>query len=676
MPEDAYSRWSPSVANEKLLREIEELKKKNAGLEKQVGHFKSIVRDITDMKTAEQRIQESEDKFRKLFQNHSAVKLVLDSGTGKILDANDAAIRFYGWNAEELKKMHITQINTLSEAEIKKEMEMARTLKKTYFNFKHRLANGETRDVEVFSNKITVGGKDLLFSVIHDITDKKLVEEQLRLISSSVEQSPVSIIITDAEAKIRYVNPSFTKITGYLPKEVEGIDLRSFKTGHRSQGDDIFKVLPESQWSGELRSRNKSGKLYWEYLVISPIRNDNDEVTNYVAVTEDITERKKLYEELVNAKEKAEESERMKLVFLANMSHEIRTPMNGILGFADLLNEPGLSRHKQQKFIEIIKKSGNRMLDTVNDLIDISRVDTGMIRCNDSEINLKEKLNDLYRFFLPQTNQKAIHLILKNDLTDNSSVIITDQTKLDSILTNLIKNAIKFTDSGTIEFGCKGKEGFLEFFVRDTGIGIPAGKQAAIFNRFEQAGTDESREFQGSGLGLAITKAYVELLNGHIWLESEEGKGSVFYFTIPFRQKEEAGKKPIKSDAEGIGIPRLKGKKVLISEDDFYSREMLSYLLGKTGAAIQTAKDGPETVTVFQQGGFDLVLLDIRLPGMDGFEVLGEIRSVDPSIMVIAQTAYAMDTDISRVRKAGFTDYLTKPVGQNQLYTLLQKYLR
>jgi PAS domain S-box-containing protein len=575
--------------------------------------------------------------------------------------------------------MNISKINTLSPSEIKREMLRARRLLNTQFNFKHRIADGSVKDVEVFSSRITAGGRVLLHSIIIDVTEKRSTERQLKLLSRSVEQSPVSVIITDTNGKIEYVNPGFEKITGYSLQEVKGKTPRILNSGYQSR--EFYKdlwttILAGKDWHGEFRNKKKNGELYWIQAVISPILNSKGEVTNFVSIRENITERKKMIEDLIEAKEKAEENDRLKSAFLANMSHEIRTPMNGILGFAEILKEPELSHQERQKFISIIQKSGQRMLDTVNDLIDISKIDTGQEKVYLSETNINEQLENLYNFFLPQTQQKGLMLFLSGPLPAEYALTETDRAKLDSILTNLIKNAIKFTFMGEIRIGCRIREQVLEFSVSDTGIGVPVNKREAIFNRFEQADMENAKAYQGSGLGLAISKSYVEMLGGEIWLESEEGRGSVFYFTLPFKKSRLQYSGRIRNKTfKSNGIPRLAGKRILVAEDDLFSREMITYQLEKTDAILLTAKDGLETIRMFEQNNIDLVLLDIRLPEMDGFEVLRQLRLKNPEVRIIAQTAYAMLEDINKFREAGFTDYLTKPISQEKLYDMLGKYL-
>jgi len=238
--------------------------------------------------------------------------------------------------------------------------------------------------------------------------------------------------------------------------------------------------------------------------------------------------------QLQEAKRKAEESNLLKSAFLANMSHEIRTPMNGILGFAELLKEPDLTGDKQQKYIKLIEKSGLRMLNIINNIIDISKLESGLMEVTSMKSNIIEQMEYIYNFFKPEIESKRLQLLLKSTLSAKEAIITIDREKLYAILTNLVKNAIKFTNEGSIVFGCDKVGDYLEFFVKDTGIGIPKDRQEAIFDRFIQADIEDKMAHQGAGLGLSISKAYVEMLGGKIWVESAQGKGSTFYFTLPY----------------------------------------------------------------------------------------------------------------------------------------------
>ena len=385
----------------------------------------------------------------------------------------------------------------------------------------------------------TKNGEQCMVSLV-DITEHIQSEEKLKLLGRVIEQSPVTVVITDKEGNIRYTNPKFTEITGYSLNEVVGQNPRILKSGEQSSEfyNELWKtILSGNDWHGEFHNRKKNGDLYWESAVISSIVNDSGDIAYFFSVKEDITEKKQMIADLIKAKEKAEESDRLKTTFLANMSHEIRTPMNGILGFADLLKEPNLSGETQNEYINILEKSGVRMLNTINDIIDISKIESGQMMASISETNITELIEQIFSFFKPTVEQKGIQFFLRNSLPVNEAKIKTDHQKVYGILSNLLRNAIKFTKEGFIEIGynlCKtDPHPELIFYVKDTGIGIPQENMNIIFERFRQGSESNSRNYEGAGLGLSISKAYVEMLGGKIWVESEEGKGSTFYFTIP-----------------------------------------------------------------------------------------------------------------------------------------------
>jgi len=293
------------------------------------------------------------------------------------------------------------------------------------------------------------------------------------------------------------------------------------------------RVLNNEQFTIEDAIDTGNGIIYIQ-VTFNPIAKKG-KVVGGSCFGSDITFRKRAEIELINAKERAEESDRLKTSFLANMSHEIRTPMNGILGFSELLKNPELSGEKQQEYISIIENSGARMLNIINDIIDISKIEAGLMKISIQESNINEQMQYIYIFFKPEVEVKRMMLILNKTLPDEEAIINTDREKFYAILTNLVKNALKYSNQGKIEFGYFNKGTFLEFYVKDTGIGIPNDRQAAIFERFIQADVDNKMAIQGAGLGLSITKSFIEMLGGKIWVESEVGVGSTFYFTLPFQ---------------------------------------------------------------------------------------------------------------------------------------------
>lgn len=392
---------------------------------------------------------------------------------------------------------------------------------------------------------------------------------------------------------------------------------------------------------------------------------------------EKIHEIEKYADELKKSKEKAEESDRLKSAFLANISHEIRTPMNGILGFAELLKEPKLTGEQQRQYINIINKSGRRMLNIINDIVQISKIESGQEKLFVSEVNINEQVDFIYKFFKPEAENKGLQLKLKTPTTTDKLILKTDREKLYSILTNLVKNAIKYTDSGSIEIGYKieenKKQSFVEFYVSDTGIGIPKDRQKAIFERFVQADIEDRDAREGAGLGLAITKAYVELMGGKISVDSMEGKGSVFSFTLPC-----SSVKNIKK-ATSINIPHNditieKKLNILVAEDDETSLQFLSVILKSISNKILKAANGAEAVEICKQHpDIDIILLDIQMPVMNGYEATRQIRQFNPDVVIIAQTAFALPDDEKKVKEAGCNGYISKPIKTDKLLSIIKE---
>jgi PAS domain S-box-containing protein len=514
------------------------------------------------------------------------------------------------------------------------------------------------------------------------------VQTQLRKLSRAVEQSPNTIVITDTDGKIEYANPITSKLTGYALEELIGNNPRVLGSGETSQEEykqlwDTIKAGKE--WIGEFHNKKKNGELYWESATIAPVFDDLGIITNFLAIKKDITEDKNILLELIEAKEHAEESDRLKSSFLANISHEIRTPMNGILGFAELLKTPELSSDIQENYIRIIEQSGNRMLNIINDIVDISKIEAGQMKIHIQETNVNQLLSDLQVFFTPESKKKGLSLSLTTLLPDEESNIQTDHHKLTQILSNLIKNALKFTKSGSIEFGYSltgsptkltepnSELVKLQFFVKDTGVGIPANQTEMIFERFRQGSVSLTRAYEGAGLGLSISKAFIELLGGQIWVESESGKGSVFYFNLPFSKKTIASSKIVPIN---LG-PKLRSSHILIAEDDEICMTYIKTILKNEDISIFEASNGIDAVDIVKiNQKIDLVLMDMKMPEMDGYEATRQIKLMRPRLPVIAQTAYAFVEDLEKARKAGCDDYITKPIKKQELLLKIQNLIR
>jgi PAS domain S-box-containing protein len=517
-----------------------------------------------------------------------------------------------------------------------------------------------------------------IICTVRDISERKKAEGVVRKLSTAVQQSPYLIVISDTAGNLEYVNPKFTELTGYRSSEAIGANPNILKSG--KQDSVFYKEMWETiksgkVWRGQFQNKKKNGELYWEAASISAILNESGDIINFIKFGDDITLQKNIETKLQIALEKALESDRLKSAFLANMSHEIRTPMNGILGFINLLNAPNLSKNQIDKYSDIINKSGERLLNTINDIIDISKIEAGQMVVSTTETSIYNVLDELYSFHSSEANQKGLSLILEPSLTNGPVDIITDDYKLHGILTNLIKNAIKYTKKGSVTFGYSVKENFIEFFVEDTGIGIPKDRLQAIFNRFEQADIEDRSVFEGSGLGLAISKAYAEMLRGEIFVESEEGKGSRFTFTIPYVKtiKKETEQIPESIDNDPA---RIKNLNLLIVEDDDVSSELLKASLQGLFKEIIFVDNGKDAIeTCRNKPELDLVLMDIKMPIMNGYDATTEIRKFNKDLVIIAQTAYAFLGDKEKAIEVGCNDYITKPINKVLLLEIINKHV-
>jgi PAS domain S-box-containing protein len=365
---------------------------------------------------------------------------------------------------------------------------------------------------------------------------KEKAEEKLRLLNRAVEQSPVSIVITNQQGNIEYVNPKFTELTGYTFEESIGKNPAILKSGLHSK--DFYKQLWDritagKDWFGEMMNKKKSGDFYWENVLISPMTDEKGSITHFVGIKEDITEKKAMLENLINAKEKAEESDRLKTSFLHNISHEIRTPLNAIVGFSTFLSDPDLTPDKRSMYTDIIISSNDQLLTIIDGIMKISTIETGQVNIRQTKSETYRLVSTLYNQFQPVATKKNLGFTLDCGNVTETTLMFTDEGKLRQILTNLLDNAFKFTHEGSIRFSCNSRDEFIEFSVEDTGIGIPKEEQGKIFERFYQTKKPDSHVYSGTGLGLSICAGYASILGGSLSVQSSSGKGSVFCLTLP-----------------------------------------------------------------------------------------------------------------------------------------------
>ncbi|MCG8484865.1 MAG: PAS domain S-box protein, partial [Clostridia bacterium] len=515
--------------------------------------LEGMIIDISKQKEVERSLKESEEKYRKLIENSlQGLYIIKDN---KILFCSKKMANIFGYNsAEEVNGLDVTELvheSSLETVLINIKNRISGKQKIAHYNFLAKKKNGETIEVETLGSKILLDGQPAIQGVLKDVTQQKASEERLRKLSQAVEQSPTSIVITDLKGVIEYVNPYFIYLTGYTAEEAIGKSTNILKSNHTP--NEVYKdlwttITSGKEWVGEILNRKKSGELYWESVKIAPIKDISGIITHFVGIKDDITDQKRIQNELILTKEKAIESDNLKTSFLANMSHEIRTPMNAIMGFSSLLSDESLTFEERDEFIQLINSNSNTLLNLIDDIIDIAKIEAGQLSVSNKDFDINELLSEInatYQEINTKQNEDSIKLIWDKNETDNISVINTDPHRLKQVLSNLIENAMKYTKEGEINFGYKllkninvgEKTKKLQFYVRDTGIGIPSNKLNVIFDRFRQADDSHTRIFGGTGLGLAISKNIAQLLGGDINVVSMENKGSVFYFTIPIIDK-------------------------------------------------------------------------------------------------------------------------------------------
>ena len=675
--------------NETLIRKMEDRMLKSEEAEKKIRIYASqLETEIEHKKQIAQTLKESEEKYRSIFEN-SGIAILLTAPDGRIFSANDFACRLFDRTEEEILQLGRDGLVDSSDTRLSILLDERKRTGHAKGELTFIKKDGSKFLTEVSSVIfLDKDGNELTSMVIRDLTEQKKAEKalkeselQFRILA---ESAPVGIFTTDAQGSTNYVNPRWCEISKISAEESMGNGW--LKAVHLDDLDNLAHnwqqtTLANIGSKAEYRFVHPDGFEAWVIGQAVPQKDETGKITRYIGTITDITERKKMEADLIFAKEKAEESDRLKSAFLANMSHEIRTPMNGILGFAELLKKPNLTGEQQQDYIDIIEKSGARMLNIINDIVDISKIESGQMKVLLNDTNVNEQLEFIYTLFNREVEQKGLHLSLKKSLLPSEAIISTDREKLYAILANLVKNAIKYTNNGSIEFGY-GITGtnhalWLQFFVKDTGIGIAKYRQEAIFERFIQADIFDKMALQGAGLGLAISKAYVEMLGGRIWVESEKGKGSTFYFTLPYLIKTEEKKIGTTAFSGSEDVNYIKPLKIIIAEDDEPSSKLISIGVRKFGKEVIIVKTGIEAVETFRMNpDTDLILMDIQMPEMDGLDATRQIRQFNSDVIIIAQTAYALSGDREKAIAAGCNDYITKPIKTENLLNMVRTYIK
>ena len=589
--------------NEVLIRKIEDKMLQTEKSEKKLKEYaENLEKEIFERKKYEESLIKSEDYNRLLFTT-SPIGLALCRMDGTLIDINPAYAKIIGRTIEETLKLSYWDITP--EKYTQQEKEQLKKLEETshYGKYEKEYIHKDGHLVPVLLQGLILerDGERFIWSSVEDITERKKAEVALQgsqhLFQTLAEVSPVGIFKTTPDGDTTYVNPKWSELSGLSLEEAAGNNWLS-----AVHPDDREKVIRgwqsnlsvKTPSTAEYRFVHKNGKIVWVFGNAVP-EWINDEINGYIGTITDISTIKQYEIELLQAKDKAEESDKLKTAFLHNISHEVRTPMNAIIGFSDLITDPDLSPDVRNEFIETITRSSNQLLSIITQIVNMATIEAGQVKISEKEISLNSVLKMASDQFSSEANRKKISLKYKTVLSDKEDKIITDETKLVQIISNLLGNSLKFIKQGSIDYGYVVKEKYIEFYVKDTGIGIPEEMYEEIFKRFRQVEEGMARQYEGSGLGLSISKAYVELLGGTIWVTSKLGKGSEFYFTIPFK-KISLNKSPGKENDKKYKPEPEKKVTILVAEDEDVNFILLTHYLSGTNIVIVHANNGSEAV--------------------------------------------------------------------------------
>jgi PAS domain S-box-containing protein len=645
-----------------------------------------VLRSLQARDAATQALWASEERYRQFFQVNTAVKLVIDPQSGLITDANQAAFDFYGYPRATLLGMPIGRINGLSAAAWQQEMDGAGGEHRRYHNSRHHLASGEIRDVEVYTGPGEIDGRPMLYSIIHDITERKRLEAESRLLSEAVTQTNAAIMMTDAAGNIAFVNDAFERTTGYRRAEVIGLTPRLLQSGTTPQAvyQELWQTIISGRtWRGEIYNRKKSGDLYWEMTTISPVADAAGTITHFIAVKEDISLRKQHENELLTAKQAAEAANLAKSQFLATMSHEIRTPLNGILGMAQILLMPDLEPDEKQEAARTILNSGQTLLTLLNDILDLSKIEAGKLELARKAFVPARLISDTATLFQESARSRGLALTTSWQGSADRR-FWGDPIRIRQMLSNLVSNAIKFTEKGFLRIEGEertGRDGevVLVFTVIDSGIGIRPEQQANLFQPFSQVDSSNTRKFSGTGLGLSIVRRIAEQMGGQAGFESEIGCGSRFWFEIPaglVAGNEDS--REIERQPASPGLGETAPRSALIVEDNVINRLVIQSILNKNGITTVCVEDGEQAMRAIIGDGLtpDVILMDCQMPVMDGFEATRQIRRWEVEnnrhpLHIVALSAATYDDDRLRCSAAGMDDFVAKPIDVKALLTTL-----
>lgn len=684
--------------------------------------------DVTERKQAQNNILELERRFRYVMNGVSLLSMILDN-KGNITFCSDYLLKITGYECSEVIGKNWFDIFIPAE-----NRGLINELFQDLMIHGNFLPSYENEILTRHGEKLLISWNNTVLcavsgeitgtaSIGENITQKRNDEEKLRLseerLRFSLEGANDGVWEVNLADNSFYMSPRGCEILGFTPEEIPGVAKTWMDFVHPDDVQDSFDTLNKylqdanSVFQIEQRLKTKSGE--WKWILArgkvvarstdgSPLKMTGthtditerkiaeealkanqtalkEQIEEYQVLNEELSERNRRITEmnadLLAAKESAQESDRLKTLFLQNMSHEIRTPMNAIIGFSELIPQYFHDKDKLASYTNIIQQRSKDLLDLIDGILDLSRIESGQQRIYTDKCDLNQLFCDLHSFFLQEIKKKgkgAVKLVFHNIEPPVLSSIITDSGKLKQILINLINNAIKFTNEGQIEIGCTPEsKNMLKFYVKDTGVGFPEEKKEIIFDRFIQLNNSSNNPQGGTGLGLAIVKGLVEMLGGEIQADSAPLVGSTFTFTIAANHTMATDE--IKTEQHQAKIDILLAGTLLIVEDDIHSAELIKAILSPSNLTLHHVTSGEQVFSFFENNDADIVLMDLRLPVMNGFEITKKLKQRRPDIKVIAQTAYAMNEDRQKALDAGCDDFISKPINRSHLLVKINELL-